>query len=614
MWAAGPSRMRRQTLKVCVGIALCAGLLPGMAAIAAAATAGSVPAPAPAPAQPIRIPLEPLGFQPVLEDFLLTGATGLTVDFVDNDHLLITFNTRHLLKREPDQQPDDEDRTVAAVLLELPSGKPLARTEWRLHDQLQYLWNLGHGRFLLRVRDRLTLLEPLRRLADGDAFRGTPVLDVGDRHIVAMLVSSDQDLLTLETTPRLAGPPGSASDVTFADDSDGGPVQINFYRLNDTPEGFIAQAAGVVRAPGTLAVPMTTAGILDVLNGGKDRWLFNFNEHAGKVDELAEWDTTCSPRAMFVAHGEFVAFGCRGGDDRPEIAGFNIKGEQMWEQGLYESFVSPEFAFAPAAGRFALERTIVSGDLGPDASVPAAAVIGEEVRVYQTETGKILLKVNCSPVERAGENFALSPDGMRLAVFEQARHQRTTMLGDPYTETATSLVIYPLPDLTDQDRAAVKEMEAKAPADTGARIDASLARMSNEDASGAVADRTASNIAVPASVAKVLGPPPAAAASTPTSGAPNTANASANVNAADTANASANANVSATDSPNASANAQEPGNPAMTGQLPDAPSIGSPAPNAADASRSDGAAQSAPRRPPTLYEPGENPQQQNTSR
>ena len=45
---------------------------------------------------------------------------------------------------------------------------------------------------------------------------------------------------------------------------------------------------------------MTTAGFLDVLNGGKDRWLFNFDEHAGKVNELAEWDTSCFPRATFV--------------------------------------------------------------------------------------------------------------------------------------------------------------------------------------------------------------------------------------------------------------------------------------------------------------------------
>ena len=48
-----------------------------------------------------------------------------------------------------------------AVLLELPTGKVLARTTWRLHDHAQYLWNLGHGHFLLRIRDTLTTFAPL---------------------------------------------------------------------------------------------------------------------------------------------------------------------------------------------------------------------------------------------------------------------------------------------------------------------------------------------------------------------------------------------------------------------------------------------------------------------
>ena len=546
----------------------------------AAETGGVGPGAAAAapPGQPIRIPLEPMGFQPVHEDFLLEGATGLTVDFVDSDHLLVTFNTKHLMKRDPDEQPGDDDRTVEAVLVELPSGKALARTEWRTHDRLQYLWNLGHGRFLLRVRDRLTMLVPLDRLQAGDAFRGTPVLDIGDRHIVALLISSDKDLLTLETMRRLGGPAGTANDVTFADAEAGGPVRINFYRLNSGSDGFMAEAAGVVSAPAALDVPMTRAGILDTLDGGKNRWLFNFNEHAGRVHELAEWDTTCFPRATFVGHAAFVAFGCRGSEDKPEIAGFNMKGEEMWEQGLYDSYVSPNFGFAPAAGRFALERTLVDGPLEPDASLSSGAVVGEEVRVYQAYSGKVLLKVNDSPVQRAGGNFALSPDGMRLAVFDQTVRQRTTKLGDPYADTATSVVVYPLPAASDQDRREIAEMEAKAPVDTDARIDASLARVASEDAQRAVAQRSPAKIEpqVAAMAASVLGSPGA-------KGAP-----------ADAA------------TPAATGASQEPGNPAMQGLLPNAP--GTNAPPGRDPGDTEGS-QAGPRKPPTLYdEPGESPQ------
>ena len=174
----------------------------GMAAMLTAWTmlaAGTAAARDPEP--PLRIPLEPIGYQPLLPEFLLAGSPMLTVDFVDNDHLLITFGVRRLMTREADPPADDDDRTIGAFLVELPSGKVLARTEWREHDRWRYLWNLGHGRFLLRVRDNLTLLAPMEASDPANAFRETPLLRI-ERHIVQVLVSWNSDLLTVETVLR----------------------------------------------------------------------------------------------------------------------------------------------------------------------------------------------------------------------------------------------------------------------------------------------------------------------------------------------------------------------------------------------------------------------------
>ena len=124
-----------------------------------------------------RIPLEAMGFQAMVPDFLLSGSSMLTVDFVDDKHLLVTFSLRKLMKREVDDPPDDEDRTVGAFLLELPSGKVVARTEWRLHDRGQYLWALGHGRFLLRIRDQLTMFAPMAAKTPDEMFRQAPFLN-----------------------------------------------------------------------------------------------------------------------------------------------------------------------------------------------------------------------------------------------------------------------------------------------------------------------------------------------------------------------------------------------------------------------------------------------------
>jgi hypothetical protein len=452
-------------------------------------------------AEPVaRIPLGPLGYQTMVPEFLLAGSSMLTVDFVDREHLLITFGVRGLMKREADEPADDDDRMVGAALVELPSGKVLAETQWRMHDRGQYLWELGHGRFLLRVRDRLTVIAPMAAGEAGglkDAFRETPLLHI-ERHIVALMVSANEDLLTVETTRRVsAGEAGVASDVILVDptyqgaaQTDSAPVQLNFYRLRSTgagAEGLVVTSAGAIRARTAIEMPMTTGGFLDVKEGGKDLWLFNFDAHTGPVSELAEWDTTCFPRATFVGHGEFVAFGCRGSVERQSLAGFNLKGEEMWQQNFSDQHVSPTFAFAPAAGRFALGRIVVTGATDAEGPLPESVVSAQEVRVVQSYDGRVLFKIDCTPVERAGGNFALSVDGMRLAaVRETLVHHAATKDYDEYTEREAAVEVYALPALTEKDQAEVKAAEAMAPQDAGARIDLTLERISTPVAGDAV--------------------------------------------------------------------------------------------------------------------------------
>ncbi len=238
-------------------------------------------------------------------------------------------------------------------------------------------------------------------------------------------------------------------------------------------------SAGTIRTKTAVSLPLTAAGRLDVLEGGKDRWLFNFDEHTGKVDELAEFDTSCFPRPTFVGHSEFVVFGCRGASDKVDFAGFNMKGDEMWQQNFYDTHVNPTFSFAPDAGRFALGRTLITGDIDPSVPPVASQVAAQEVRVYQSYNGKILFKTDCTPVQRAGQNFALSPDGMRLAVVRESLVRHPATKDTPaYSQNEAAVEIYALPALSAEDLAAVKDAQSHAPVDTGARIDEALLKSS----------------------------------------------------------------------------------------------------------------------------------------
>src|SRR5271168_5315820 len=372
----------------------------------------------------LRIPLENIGFQPPSTQFLLNGSSMLTLHYVDDNHILLTFVVHRLIPRLPDEPEEDQDRVVDAVLLELPTGSVLARTSWHLHDHAQYLWSLGHGHFLLRIRDTLTTFAPLANLSTSEPFAQRPFITSDDRRLAALILSPDADLLIIESVKRTPPAPKPKTPL-FGPTPSPGPqlaererVQINFYRLHAGDDGGPVQRsfAGVVESRSTGDIPATTAGYLAIVDQGRQHWAFDFHSYAGKVDELSPFDSTCSPAPIFVSHSEFIAFGCHNGQTRQQLGGFNMRGEEMWEQGLFGDFIAPSLAYAPAGGRFALSRIMVRSSAVADQPISSDEVSAQAVVVYQTNSGKQLLRADCSPVERAGQNFALSPNGLSLAV------------------------------------------------------------------------------------------------------------------------------------------------------------------------------------------------------
>jgi hypothetical protein len=448
------------------------------------------------PEPPLRIPLEPLGFQPITTQFLLAGSSLFTVHYVDDRHLLLTFTVRRLLSRLPDEPEDDQDRNVDALLLELPSGKVIARTSWRFHDHAQYLWSLGHGRFLLRVRDNLSTFAPLVNLPTGQPFRERPFLAV-KRRIGALLVSPDANLLIVESVAHI--PPASRPKTPLfgptpvshpAPSDDPTPVQINFYRLSaagDTSEEIKPRVAGIGHSANTGSIATTAAGYLDIIDQGRQHWAFDFDSYSGKKNELSPFDSACRPAPLFVSRSEFIAFGCRSGNTRQLLGSFNMRGEETWQQNLFGDYIAPSLAFAPASGRFALGRVLVhSSSVVGDQPLIAEDLSSQSIVVYQTSSGKQILRAECSPIERAGQNFDLSPDGLSLAVIH-----------------AEAIEIYSLPPLTAKEQSDVKLAEASAPEENDVPI-----RFASAQTAPAAAEATSaaqSDSASPSSATDTLG-------------------------------------------------------------------------------------------------------------
>lgn len=145
-----------------------------------AQTAPKTPDPIPS----ASIDLSAIGYRvPSRLDRLTEDETAVSLDFVDADHVLLTFNRKKLWQRLPACPPEHDDRLMHAVILELPSGKVLGEKDWYLHDRRRYLWPLGPGKFLLRklndlyevdssLREKLLLSSP--RILFGSRSRRMP--------------------------------------------------------------------------------------------------------------------------------------------------------------------------------------------------------------------------------------------------------------------------------------------------------------------------------------------------------------------------------------------------------------------------------------------------------
>ncbi len=394
----------------------------------------------------LSIPLDKLGFDPISPRALVGGATMFTLHFVDETHLMLTFNSHGLIPRMNDGVTQENDRLITALLLELPSGNVVARTTWHTRDREQYLWPLSHGMFLLRIHNRLTVIAPVRNLAFESAFREEPFLDL-PRHIGFITVSPGGDLLVVETVT----PPHPETDPNA---SSGAPqvlrfnteptTEIRFFRMifqanEGEPAHLAVQAAGLVAAHSLVRIPATAEGFLDMLKESNRTWLFDFQAHTGKRLELSPFDTTCAPSPFFVSRTEFVALGCRGSETHLMLSGFNLRGEQPWIQVLSGQQLAPMIVTAPDAGRFAFSRIVISSSFYDLQNLLPEELSGQEIQVIQHHDGRILLKTQASPIQRTGQNFDIAPDGLGFTVIRNG-----------------NLDVYRLPELSKKDVAQVK--------------------------------------------------------------------------------------------------------------------------------------------------------------
>ena len=98
---------------------------------------------------------------------------------------------------------------------------------------------------------------------------------------------------------------------------------------------------------------------------------------------------------------------------------WTTEGKKLWSGRRDGHLVWPTFAYSRKGDRFALSMLHVSHFIDLLDSLNDEDVREQVVQVFDSATGALLMATNASPILTAGQNFALSDDGERLAVLRE---------------------------------------------------------------------------------------------------------------------------------------------------------------------------------------------------
>ena len=358
----------------------------------------------------VRIDLSAVGFrEPSRMDRISEYQPSLSLDFVDADHVLLTFNRKQLIKRLPDCTPDHEDRLMHAAVVEIPSGKVVTETDWYLHDRRRYLWSLSSGRFLLRKWNSLYVVD-------------------SNLH-ETLLLKSPKDLLWVSVTP-------DGNQVITETENDRKSAESGHPPSSKTQPKFQVQFVDVKTLVNQRTLLFnnftnltgTSAGYADVIRK-RDIWLLRFGPTVSKRHNLARVRSQTVPVVLYPSENTLLIGRCATSGCNYGVTAFTLTGQRLWRQHWPGLRSFPEVSRSENSSRFSVSTLLV--DSGPSGSsnsiesdddpfqpkVSERDVLRQDIQVFETASGTPVLSVSVSPAVVTGQNVSLSPDGRHLALL-----------------------------------------------------------------------------------------------------------------------------------------------------------------------------------------------------
>ena len=407
-------------------------------AFAATAQPGQGATSAEVPAQ--KIDLTAWGFQGIAPLARFTSTANLSLDFIDETHVLVTFNSKRLIQRRPECPPSHADRIIRAMVLDLSGPKSISATDWYLHDERPYIWPLGSGKFLLRRLNSLYVVD--------SELRETLLLNSA-KELLWTRVTPDSKELLVATPAETSPSPAKSSEGQ----NHRGSVKVDFLDLATLAVKNTLQVGGAIPLEGA------NSGYADSSRSvSRKVWLVRYGPNPEQRKALARVKSPCKPDLLFPSNDTLMIGRCSPNGPGYSLSVFSLSGHSIWREHWNGFHHESALERSADGSRFAISTVVPSalsspssGDDEDNSYLLANGRFAEpdaeqSIQVLETATGHPVQVVTGKTVILGNRNFSLSPAGTRLAVID-----------------GTELRIYNLPPVSREEMATYLAMKAGTP-------------------------------------------------------------------------------------------------------------------------------------------------------
>lgn len=349
-----------------------------------------------------------------------------TIHFIDRDHILLTYNPKKMIRRLPECPPTHADHFIHATVLDTRTGAVLHQVDWYLHDGGRYLWPLGSGKFVLR--------------------RLNSLYEIDANLTETLLYTSSQDLLWTSVTPD-----GKQVITETAESKSKGKAKSKGLVRIEFRDAESLTVQRVLKSEKEIHAEATSAGFASVIPGLSRRvWLIRFGPSEHERNNIARVRTDRrAPDILYLSSNTMLIGRDSASHPGYSVSAFTVTGNRLWRQHWDEHRYSLFVERSEDGSRFAISTLWPlhqPATPAADSSDMPTEGLKQTIQVFNTASGDPLLTVDAKPVVLSGQNFALSPDGHKLAVLN-----------------GSAIDLYDLPEMSPEERAKYTAVKADVP-------------------------------------------------------------------------------------------------------------------------------------------------------